>query len=349
LLSFAAASGKRVSSEIRAPIFAPENLEVENRGVSVDYSGLNSLRDQEQNLRAQHRKQRRDAHNELSEDMRDELIALLQLFGIPYILSPMEAEAQCAKLEQLGLVDGIVSDDSDTWLFGASTVYKNIFDEKKYVEVYLASDIEKDIGLDREDMICMALLLGSDYTPGISGIGIVNAAEIVATFPGFQGLCEFRDWLQATSGTSDSGIFDPQKSLSKQKQEEMKPVMRFKYKHRGARLRWKIGEGWPSEVVRNAYLHPEVDESTEAFTWSVPNVEGLVQFCIDKLQWTDEKSRQTILPAMKEMAKSDVQTRIEGYFRVSYDDQQRAALIKSKRLLSATNMLKGKRKHITGI
>jgi hypothetical protein len=62
---------------------------------------------------------------------------LLQMFGLPYIIAPMEAEAQCAYMELANLVDGVVTDDSDVFLFGARSVYKNIFDDRKYVETYL--------------------------------------------------------------------------------------------------------------------------------------------------------------------------------------------------------------------
>lgn len=58
------------------------------------------------------------------------------MFGLPYIIAPMEAEAQCAYMELANIVDGVVTDDSDVFLFGSRSVYKNIFDDRKYVETY---------------------------------------------------------------------------------------------------------------------------------------------------------------------------------------------------------------------
>jgi DNA excision repair protein ERCC-5 len=39
-------------------------------------------------------------------------------------------------MEMNNLVDGVVTDDSDVFLFGARSAYKNIFDDRKYVGSY---------------------------------------------------------------------------------------------------------------------------------------------------------------------------------------------------------------------
>lgn len=127
------------------------------------------------------RKQKRDM-DELTTQMIEDAQELLRLFGIPYIISPMEAEAQCAELIGLSLVDGVVTDDSDVFLFGASKVYKNVFNQEKYVECYVSNDILQELSLGRERLIQLAYLLGSDYTTGFPGVGQVAAMEILKEF-----------------------------------------------------------------------------------------------------------------------------------------------------------------------
>jgi DNA excision repair protein ERCC-5 len=136
---------------------------------------------------------------------------MLRLFGIPYITAPMEAEAQCAALAELGLVDGIITDDSDVFLFGGARVYKNMFNQSKTVECFLAADLVRELGLHRDTLIHLAYLLGSDYVEGLPGVGPVVAMELLKEFPGHNGLFKFREWWQKVQSGRDT----PEETASK--------------------------------------------------------------------------------------------------------------------------------------
>jgi 5'-3' exonuclease len=118
---------------------------------------------------------------------------MLKVMGLPYVVAPMEAEAQCAELLQRSLVDGVITDDNDVFLFGATKVYKNMFNQNKYVECYLATDIERELALDRHRLIRLAYFLGSDYCDGLPGVGPVLGMELMAEFPSSKGLADFRN------------------------------------------------------------------------------------------------------------------------------------------------------------
>lgn len=49
--------------------------------------------------------------------------------------------------------------------------------------MYLAEDAQREMGLWREDLVAFAYFLGSDYAEGVTGVGIVNAVEIIRAFP----------------------------------------------------------------------------------------------------------------------------------------------------------------------
>ena len=130
---------------------------------------------------------------------------MLRLFGIPYITAPMEAEAQCAELVSLKLVDGIITDDSDVFLFGGQRVYKNMFNQSKTVEGFALADLTRDLGLDQDALIRLAYLLGSDYVEGLPGVGPVVAMELLQEFPGKDGLYKFKDWWTKVQAGKDKG------------------------------------------------------------------------------------------------------------------------------------------------
>ena len=99
----------------------------------------------------------------VSENIIMDIVEILHIFGIPYVFAPGEAEAQCAFLDLMELVDGVISNDSDVFAFGGKTMYRNFFVDNRFVEVYKIEDIEKERGLNRNRIIELALLLGCDY------------------------------------------------------------------------------------------------------------------------------------------------------------------------------------------
>lgn len=91
------------------------------------------------------------------------------MFGLPFIESPSEAEAQCAELESLELTQGTITDDNDVFLFGGQNVYRHIFSADHDLALFSIKDIQLLLGLTREKLILLAYMLGSDYTNGLEG------------------------------------------------------------------------------------------------------------------------------------------------------------------------------------
>ncbi|XP_059284468.1 DNA repair protein UVH3 isoform X1 [Lycium ferocissimum] len=327
---------------------------------------MHVLDKEREKLGDEQRKLERNAES-VSSEMFAECQELLQMFGLPYIIAPMEAEAQCAYMELTNLVDGVVTDDSDAFLFGARSVYKNIFDDRKYVETYFMKDVENELGLDREKIIRMALLLGSDYTEGVSGIGIVNAIEVVNAFPEEDGLQKFREWVespdpsilggldaQAGSSSRKRGckVGDPDMSCStsnlegntasdenvhrsEDRADKLKQI--FMNKHRNISKNWHIPSSFPSSAVISAYVSPRVDKSTEPFAWGKPDVSVLRKVCWEKFGWSSQKADELLLPVLKEYNKHETQLRLEAF----YSFNERFAKIRSKRIKKAVKYMTG--------
>ncbi|KAH8179387.1 XPG i-region domain-containing protein [Sarocladium implicatum] len=297
-------------------------------------------------LRSQQKKDRRDA-DEVSQVMVSECQALLRLFGIPYITAPMEAEAQCAELVKLGLVDGIVTDDSDTFLFGGTRVYKNMFNSNKFVECYIGSDLEKELSLSREQLISLAQLLGSDYTDGLQGVGPVTAVEILSEFPGKDGLEHFRAWWQSVQ------------SQTRPKEADADSTFRRKFrKSQAAKL--FLPTTFPNAAVYDAYLNPDVDSNAESFQWGVPDVEGLRNFLMATIGWSKDRTDEVLVPVIRDMNKraaEGTQSNITRFFgggvgagaREAWAPSERMRGTGSRRMAAAVDRLRenvgtGKRK-----
>uniref|UniRef100_A0A182K3J7 Uncharacterized protein n=1 Tax=Anopheles christyi TaxID=43041 RepID=A0A182K3J7_9DIPT len=269
----------------------------------------------------------------ITERMRQDCMELLQMFGVPFIVAPMEAEAQCAFLNQIEMTDGTITDDSDIWLFGGKKVYKNFFNQQKLVLEFTIEGIEQMFQMDRKKLIQLALLVGSDYTTGIHGIGAVTALEILASFPPtpeqagetsemmsmLSGLRKFRDWWHH----GRNGVAGTRISLK----SKLKNI--------------DIGEGFPSTCVVEAYLQPTVDYSEEEFSWGYPDADRLRDYAREKFGWNQTKTNDILLPVLKRLDERKSQSSIKNYFKVQSAVGHNRLKV-SKRVQHAVDTMAGK-------
>ncbi|XP_062521708.1 DNA excision repair protein ERCC-5 homolog isoform X2 [Corticium candelabrum] len=224
---------------------------------------------------------------EVTNQMYADGMELLRLFGVPYIQAPMEAEAQCAWLDETEQTEGTITDDSDIFLVGGKRVFKNLFNQNKYAEVYRTEDIYSVLGLDRQKMIDLAFLLGSDYTPGIQGVGTVAAMEILSYFSGTDDwLVNFKEWWEKAN--AGHGIATKESRLEK--------LMRM----------LDLPRSFPDPAVRRAYVAPTVDESREPFQWAMPDLDSLRDFAANSFNWTKKQVDQLLLPVMQQLNKMEL-------------------------------------------
>ncbi|XP_072322008.1 DNA excision repair protein ERCC-5 homolog isoform X2 [Eucyclogobius newberryi] len=281
-----------------------------------------SLQVQQNQLREQKQQQERMA-NTVTGQMCLESQELLRLFGVPYLIAPMEAEAQCAALDRSDHTHGTITDDSDVWLFGGRHVFKNFFSQNKYVEHYQYSDLQNQLGLDRTKLINLAYLLGSDYTEGIAGVGYVTGMEILNEFPGsgLEPLTQLYDWWAETQ--------EKKRSMENPKDTKVKKKIRG----------LKLLPGFPNPSVAQAYLHPTVDQSESSFGWGRPQLDMIKEFCLSRFGWSSSKTEETLLPVMKQLDTQQTQLRIDSFFRMELHEKQ---AIRSQRLRRAVTCMKRK-------
>jgi len=127
-----------------------------------------------------------------SEGMLAESKELLDLMGIPYIDAPSEAEAQASHMCRIDpKVYAVASQDYDSLLFGAPVLVRNVTitgrrklpGKNVYREVVpetiVLSDVLEELGMNREQLVEIGLLLGTDYNEGVKGVGPKTAIDIV--------------------------------------------------------------------------------------------------------------------------------------------------------------------------
>jgi len=118
---------------------------------------------------------------------------LLTLMGLPVIQAPSEGEAQAAFLAKRGDAYASGSQDFDSLLFGSPRLVRNLSivgrrklpGRKEYVEVepeiIFLDKLLEELKITREQLIDIAILVGTDYCEGVKGVGPKTALKLIKT------------------------------------------------------------------------------------------------------------------------------------------------------------------------
>jgi flap endonuclease-1 len=114
---------------------------------------------------------------------------LLELLGIPWLTAPSEGEAQAARMAADGAVAYAVSQDYDALLFGAPDLARNLTISGRRrlhgrtvvvePERIRLDEVLDGLGLSREQLVQVGILVGTDFNEGLRGVGPKTALKLV--------------------------------------------------------------------------------------------------------------------------------------------------------------------------
>ncbi len=119
---------------------------------------------------------------------------LLTAMGIPVIQAPGEGEAEAATICKANKVWATASQDYDALLYGTPYLVRNLTLARRrktsaglYIDVNPEliefQDVLNKLQIDKDQLISLAILVGTDYNPGgVRGLGQKRALEIVQKY-----------------------------------------------------------------------------------------------------------------------------------------------------------------------
>ncbi|KAF4626914.1 hypothetical protein G7Y89_g11243 [Cudoniella acicularis] len=206
---------------------------------------------------------------------------LLKLMGIPYIIAPTEAEAQCAVLARAGKVYAAASEDMDTLCFDSPVLLRHLtFSEqrKEPIQEIFLDKVLAGLDMDRKQFVDLCILLGCDYLDPVPKVGPHTALKLI---------------------------------------REHKTLENFVESTKDPKSKFTIPEDWPYADARELFFNPDVRPADHAdceFKWEAPDVDGLVQFLVTEKGFSEDRVRAGAARLQKDL-KSSAQARLEGFFK----------------------------------
>ncbi len=126
----------------------------------------------------------------LNDEMISESKELLEAMGVAVVQAPGEGEMQCAEIVKSGQAWAVGSQDYDAIAVGGKRLIQNLTLSRKrktksgYIfiapEMIEYEKVLNELGIDGDQLISLAILVGTDFNPGgVKGIGPKKALSLV--------------------------------------------------------------------------------------------------------------------------------------------------------------------------
>lgn len=120
---------------------------------------------------------------------------LLELMGLPYVQAKTEGEAQASYMVSKKDAWAVVSQDYDCLQFGATRMLRNfkLSASSKNMELISLEKTLEDLQLTREQMVDVAILVGTDFNEGVYGIGAKKGIKLIQKYGNLESALEKLD------------------------------------------------------------------------------------------------------------------------------------------------------------
>ncbi len=130
---------------------------------------------------------------------------LLDYMGIPWVQAPSEGEAQASYMSKTGVVDAVISQDYDCLLFGGKRILRNftlygrrrLSGTGKFINISPEIiDLQENLEYNKitqNQLIDIGILVGTDFNPGIRGIGAKTALNLIKKYGSITDVLKFKN------------------------------------------------------------------------------------------------------------------------------------------------------------
>jgi len=109
---------------------------------------------------------------------------LLNILGIPFVVSPSESEGYCCYMIKQGLGSAIISCDTDCFAHGATEVILSIDVQSGAITYVNLEELLQEMELTQQQFIDFGILIGCDYNKKnkLPKVGPVKALELIKKY-----------------------------------------------------------------------------------------------------------------------------------------------------------------------